>query len=351
MAYCCTNCFKDEQIINTIKNKNIIADCDFCSSKNVHVIDISKDNPVSEMIIRLVQSYAVSSNENAKLLKESLRDDWDIFNGGCEIIQTLVKALCSKSTDSADEIFTNRVIIPQIYDDDYQHEYGLFSGLSWNDFSDYIKYTNRFHNSYFNSDEFASTLSLLGKKYSTDNLFYRARICKTVEGYTKNDMFGPPKGQRCPGRIKPEEIGVLYLSSDEKTILYETRANVYDYISIGKFKAKRPLNLIDLSGFSGISPFKYDDDMIVKFAINRNVFHEMAIDIAKPVRRNDSPFEYLPTQFIAEFIKSQGYDGVAYESTISKGGYNFAIFDETLFECTNVETVEITNIEYSTNVK
>ena len=348
MKYCCVNCFKDEQIINTIKNENIISDCDFCSSKKVPVIDISKDNPVSEMIIRLVQAYSVSNNGNARSLKESLRDDWDIFNGGCEIIQTLVNALCSNYDDISDDVFTNKVIIPQIYDDDFQKEFGLFSGLSWNSFSEYIKYTNRFHNSYFNSEEFVSVLTSICKEYSIDNSFYRARICKNKDGYTIKEMFGPPKGSRRPGRINPEEIGVLYLSSDKKTILYETRANVYDYITIGQFKPQRALKLVDLSGFSSISPFKYYD-VIEKFVINRNVFHEMAIDIAKPIRRSDSPFEYLPTQFIAEFIKSQGYDGVAYESTINKGGYNFAVFDESLFECVNIETVEVTNIEYFTS--
>ena len=48
----------------------------------------------------------------------------------------------------------------------------------------------------------------------------------------------------------------------------------------------------------------------------------------------------------------------AFEASINYAGakekntkFDKLIFDETLFECTNVETVEITNIEYSTNVK
>ena len=67
-----------------------MGDCDFCSSKNLPVIDISDNNPVSDMILRLLQVYSVSENENAKLLKESLRDDCDIFSGGCEMILALV---------------------------------------------------------------------------------------------------------------------------------------------------------------------------------------------------------------------------------------------------------------------
>lgn len=57
--------------------------------------------------------------------------------------------------------------------------------------------------------------------------------------------------------------------------------------------------------------------------------------------------EYLPTQFITEFIKSRGYAGVSYTSTMGTGGTNIAVFDETLFECESVHVVEINSIEYS----
>ncbi|WP_074572394.1 RES family NAD+ phosphorylase [Selenomonas ruminantium] len=72
----------------------------------------------------------------------------------------------------------------------------------------------------------------------------------------------------------------------------------------------------------------------------------MAREISKPQRRNDSKVEYLPTQFIAEFIKGEKYDGVGYRSTISDKGINIALFDEGLVECIDVNTVEISSIEY-----
>lgn len=49
MKRCCVNCFKDLNIRKTIEKNGFIDDCDFCSSKNSHVIDISDpDNPLSE---------------------------------------------------------------------------------------------------------------------------------------------------------------------------------------------------------------------------------------------------------------------------------------------------------------
>ena len=77
------------------------------------------------------------------------------------------------------------------------------------------------------------------------------------------------------------------------------------------------------------------------------IFSDIAKEIAKPLRRNDSSLEYLPTQFITEFIKSKGYAGVSYTSTMGTGGVNIAAFDEAMFECIAVHVVEVKGIEYS----
>jgi hypothetical protein len=87
-------------------------------------------------------------------------------------------------------------------------------------------------------------------------------------------------------------------------------------------------------------------DELERFAINRKVFQDIAAEIAKPLRRSDSPLEYLPTQYIAEFIKSQGFDGVEYASSLKQGGCNLAIFDENLFECVSVLAAEVSEIHY-----
>ena len=167
-------------------------------------------------------------------------------------------------------------------------------------------------------------------------------------GFQCDEMFSPPIGKRNAGRVNPEGIGVLYLSTDEKTVLNETRVTAYDYVTIGEFKSKKVLKVVNLSEISRISPFLYEDDF-ERYALNRQVFQEMASEIAKPVRRNDSPLEYLPTQYISEFVKSQGYDGVEYESTLRKGGINIALFDESVVECISVKTIEVIDVEYVLN--
>lgn len=108
----------------------------------------------------------------------------------------------------------------------------------------------------------------------------------------------------------------------------------------------KEIKVVNISGLNRISPAVYSSS-IESLAANIQTFSDIAKEIAKPLRRNDSSLEYLPTQFITEFIKSRGYAGVSYTSTMGTGGTNIAVFDETLFECESVHVVEINSIEYS----
>ena len=342
----CINCFRDSVIRNIIKSYGSRGNCDFCSSKDIEIFDISEpQNLISDKITSLIQIYTSSDCKDARPLKEILRDEWDIFSGGAEGINALVKALCSVELGEDNDVFTKNVSIDRLHDLEYIKEYSVIRGLTWKQFSEAIKYSNRFFSSNFNEDVFASFLSMAQKKYDVGTNFYRARITSNPKGFLCDEMYSPPIGKRNAGRVNPEGIGVLYLSTDEKTVLNETRVTAYDYVTIGEFKSKKALKVVNLSEISRISPFLYEEDF-ERYALNRQVFQEMASEIAKPVRRNDSPLEYLPTQYISEFVKSQGYDGVEFESTLKKGGINIALFDESLVECICVKTIEVINVEY-----
>jgi hypothetical protein len=346
---CCIECFRDSEIRAIINSFGKIGNCDFCPSKNVFVYDVSiSPNPIADMIVSLLDTYAISESADAKLLKESLRDDWDIFNSGAEVIQMLTQRLCASDYLENDVLFTQNVIIAKIMDPDFLDQFCIVKGHSWQEFSDSIKYKNRFHSDMFCADAFNSFLQSVAKKYTVGTLFYRARISPNDSGFSSSEMSSPPRGSLSAGRINPAGISALYLSSDYETILHEVRATTYDYITIGEFRLQCDINAVNLSGFSNTSPFLYQGE-IEKYAANRKVFQEIALELAKPLRRGDSPLEYLPTQYIAEFIKSQGYDGVEYASTLRQGGKNLAVFNEELFECVSVNTIEISKIVYETS--
>ena len=343
---CCENCFKDSLLKRMIIEYGSIGDCDFCSSKDVKTYDISNQNELADKIVELIQTYEVSLCKEAKPIKVALHDDWDIFNGGTEAIRTLILALCAPypGLDASNDRFNENVIIPQAYDKDYVNDYGVVKGQTWKQFSDAIKYGNRFHNKLFNGDALSSFLSVAKMEIDPTEKLYRARIAPSISGFKVKEMGAPPKELRKQGRANPDGIGVLYLASDEQTALNEVRANVYDYVSIGTFKARKKLSVVNLSAISKLSPFSFGE--LAAFYINREVFREIASEIAKPQRRSDSQLEYLPTQFISEFVKAQGFDGVAYDSTMRSSGYNLAVYDENSFKCVSVKTIEVTYVEY-----
>ena len=71
----------------------------------------------------------------------------------------------------------------------------------------------------------------------------------------------------------------------------------------------------------------------------------IAQEIAKPLR-NDNVLDYLPTQYISDFIRSKGYDGIEYGSTMRKQGVQFGSFDPSVFKCTSTKVYDVKSISY-----
>lgn len=336
---CCVECFQDEQIREMIITNDSVGNCDFCDGRDVKIYSVDTSSDLTDLISEIMNVYI--EDAKGELLFDILINDWNIFNRECDRIQNLLYRICNTILGDSTREHNIRVKIP----DDYIQDFGIFSGRSWNEFSEVIKTKNRFYNSYFKMDQFASFLSYSIKRYLKGSVFFRARIWNGGRGYEVNEMGAPPFLKRKAGRVNPEGIGVLYLTSDEKTALSEVRASAFDYVSVGEFRLKKDINVVNISGLKNISPVLYAGG-VESLASNIKVFSDIAKEIGKPLRKNDSVLEYLPTQYITEFIKSQNYSGVEFVSTMGTGGNNIAVFDENLFECVSVYDVEIKKIEY-----
>jgi hypothetical protein len=70
-------------------------------------------------------------------------------------------------------------------------------------------------------------------------------------------------------------------------------------------------------------------------------------ELSKPIRRQDSELDYLPTQYLCEFIKSIGFDGVEFRSSLNPNGYNLAIFNDDNFECVKSTLHEIKSVKFT----
>jgi len=67
--------------------------------------------------------------------------------------------------------------------------------------------------------------------------------------------------------------------------------------------------------------------------------------LSLPIRKRDQILDYIPTQYISEFIKSLGFDGVEYQSSLNSEGYNIAIFKPEKLECFKTNVYEIKDIK------
>ena len=355
---CCIECFCDSELRKIIDATSIVGDCNFCGGEGVKIYPIGETGEVEALINSVVEEYEVSDKGYGDL-ETVLLEEWSIFSdkffpvfeAGVYSFDTpefpieLVKALCSAFRDRNDDIYS-KVVVLQQSDDDAMSEYGIVSGLDWESFSGEIKWGNRFHNNLFNSESMASFLTYAVKTYDEESVFYRARRAGNNKGLVVDEMGAPPRGVSSAGRINPEGISVLYLASDAETALSEIRASTYDFVSVGTFSAKKKFRVVNLLELARISPFVYGD--LWQFVINQQCLRDFSDAVSKPLRRSDSHLDYLPTQFIAEFIKSENYDGVEYKSTMNPNGTNIAIFDEDLFQCIEVQTVEISRIHFNT---
>lgn len=353
--FCCSNCFADAEIKAIIDGNKTTGNCDFCESHNAHVYEMGKDQTIAELFDGLLDIYSPVSDLPANfsraqtdLMKNILCNNWRIFNLKPDGIYRLITAICSDRYKDQPDLFDNPVGIKQSQDRSYLEENSILKNNCWDDFVEGIKRKNRFHSDYVNTDKLFIFLRCAVKSHHKGEVLYRSRICPDEKGFVRTEMGPPPYNKATGGRVNPTGISILYLSDSKETTMYEIRAGVYDFVTVGRFKLQKDIEVINLAGIDHISPFigiDYGFDF-TQYATNIEHLKMIAQEIAKPLR-NDNSLDYLPTQYISDYIRSKGYDGIEYISTMCKNGANLAVFDPSLFKCTSTSVYDVKSISYT----
>lgn len=350
----CSNCFADTEIKAIIDGNRQVGNCDFCESNDTYVYEIGKDQTIVELLDGLIDIYSPVSvlpedfpRGKTDLIKNILCNNWRIFNLEPEAVYRLITQLCSDRYRDQPQLFDTPVGIRQSQDRVYLEENSILKNNSWKDFVYGIKHRNRFHGDYINMDKLFVFLRCAVKNHREGEILYRSRISPSNKGFNKNEMGAPPECEATGGRINPAGIAVLYLSDSKETTLHEIRAGIFDFVTVGCFELQQDIEIINLAGVDSISPFigiDYGFDFI-QYAVNVEALRLIAQEIAKPLR-NDNPFDYIPTQYISDYIRSKGYAGIEYKSTLHRGGVNLAVVDPILFKCIDTSVHEIKSISY-----
>lgn len=348
---CCEKCFRDVEVQAIIQGKKVKGNCDFCKHTDVFVYDIEKNIELTDLFDGLLDVFYVEASLPDNYPKSALNnlvdiltENWSVFGCAKNEAESLLKALCSDKYKRQPELFSLPVGIPELYDPDYLQQYSIINTSNWDSFVNNIKHVNRFYTDYINTEVFSIFLDSVKKTYPVGKIFYRARICPTPLGIAKTDMGAPPKEKAIAGRVNSDGIPCLYLADSQETTLYEIRAGVYDYVTVGRFKLLRDVNIVNLAIIDKISPFQEID--LTQLAVNIEHLKLISREIAKPLRRHDSPLDYLPTQYVSDFIKSLNYDGIEYISTMCPVGFNLALFDGNTCECIDTEVFDIESLKY-----
>lgn len=129
------------------------------------------------------------------------------------------------------------------------------------------------------------------------------------------------------GRVNAKGIACLYLSTKEETAALEVRPLIGSHVSIGVFRIKRDLQIVDCSE-KLIGPFaRLTQEAWSHEDVERQVWTDVNNAFSAPVERSDAGLTYVPTQIIAETLRLKGFDGVAYKSGYGEDGFNVALFD------------------------
>lgn len=327
--------------------------CDFCESKDSFIVRCENlaihFDQLFELYINNAENSHSLADDRTYLLHEHLQVYWSkLFNHQvlkAKDTKQLINQIARGGNFFSEKLFEQPVEFEVLTETASLPAVDL--QLKWESFSEEIKQKNRFFLSEkIDTDELQSIFERLAVTYPIDTSFYRARI--SDEPLPINQLGKPPQKSTTPGRANPVGIPYLYISESEKTTLYETRIALHEGITIGKFIAKEPMNLVSLKNIADYGPFEILDRgfSLEEFIQYRPYLQSLEHELSRPVRKQDVHLDYLPTQFLCEFIKSLGFDAVEYKSAMHKNGYNLAVFNDEKLECVEAKFYTVKDLEY-----
>jgi hypothetical protein len=161
-------------------------------------------------------------------------------------------------------------------------------------------------------------------------IWYRARIQSGESLFPISEMGAPPRRLAPHGRANPPGIPYLYLNSAQTGAVSELRPHTGQFACVATFEVPAPLHAVDLRDPRKlVSPFVLSDEReIGLLRVDIRFLERLGEELTRPILPQSAAIDYVPSQYLCEFIKKCGYDGVVYRSSVSDG-INLALFRPT----------------------
>jgi len=331
---CCTNCFADHHIREELgpSKSKAKGNCPICKTEKADLFQI---NEIADQFELLYSSYRIS--KEGPHFADWIAQDWRIFDETkithCQQIQLVSAAL--------GENFPIDAPMQPIAIDAQEPL------AQWDELKKELKEKNRyfFDQSLINMERLSDLLAFL-LTVDLPSCWFRGRITETNEGYELLEMGAPPGRLATHGRANPPGIPYLYLTSKPETAASEVRPHTGEKICIAEFKIEGQITAVDLRNpKSRVSPFILSDTVSIAQLRNDLPFIErLGEELTRPVLPKGAAIDYIPSQFLCEFIKKRGYDGVVYRSAMSDG-FNFALFEPTRATAVSRKIYDIESVQ------
>lgn len=211
---------------------------------------------------------------------------------------------------------------------------------SYRDFKHFVENENRYIRNQEN-ENFLKTLLATSKKRKRKlphgSILWRSQLGHTWRPWSQegvhidynpepfsSDRMKPLRNKVSEGRLNPKGIPCLYLALDRNTAMSEIRPWIGSLISIAQFKILKDLFVVDCS-LNNTKRIIYTEEPTTKKR-EYAVWSDIERAFATPINPNAQTADYIPTQIIAELFKSNGFDGIYYQSALGEG-HNIALFD------------------------
>jgi hypothetical protein len=332
---CCAECFGDRGLSRSIipLRSTTNGRCAYCETDGVAIIDPTE---LAEYFELLVSAYR--TDDTGKLLVHLFREDWALFQNPRMMDDARAQGLLS-------DIFSGAEITRQLFVPASDPTADRLS--EWENLCDELMYRNRyFPEKTIDLDRLESLLSPLTlDPGEVPAVWYRARIQTVDLPYTADQMGAPSKRAASHGRANPAGIPYLYLGSDRDTAVSEIRPYTGETACVGAFTTPLDLKLADLRNpRKMVSPFVLADaEDIGKMRNDLPFLEKLGDELTRPVLPLSAAIDYTPSQYLCEFIKKCGYQGVVYRSSVSDG-INLALFDPALAQCGPVTQYRVNRV-------
>lgn len=364
---CCRECFDHEWIRGFVERKSRqMGQCDFCESEGVPVVEVSV---LSDPFLNLTSMYSRVDGDNTNfnlmdvleagdLLDRLIQDDWEVFSdrlaGPTSQMDLLEAILSARYTDAE---WTRRQETQEYPFDRSELYTARRNPVDFTMADAWEEHRQKLIKSGSPIDPFGLSPDSMSKAASTlaaGTVIYRARngynLIKVDKYFSKKEPYrggqigAPSASDMRPGRANRVGQVALYAADQEYTAVAEVRPARGFLVTVGEWRTKRDLRLLDLfKERPPINPFT--DTTLADTLELYSLFDAFSLDLSTPLDRGDDPTAYLPSQSLTDGVRAAGYDGIRYLSAMHPGGSNIVLFDPAVVEYVDSKLVTITEVD------